>query len=106
MLLVLLIKEVVATLQDVHGHCTMGFITFGRWYRSAYRSDIENSSDPRAELEKINFKLNKLRSPLRTAESFWIEKLQTLEHHKFMCEFADLSAPLRNRGFTYRTMRP
>ena len=42
---------------------------------AAYRSDIENSSDPKAELEKINIKLNKLRSPLRTAESFWIEEI-------------------------------
>ena len=37
---------------------------------AAYRKDIENSSNPKKELEKINIRLNKLRSPLRTAESF------------------------------------
>ena len=74
---------------------------------AAYRSDIENSSDPSAELEKINLRLNKLRSPIRTAESFWIEEIiDPRNTRKFMCEFADLSAPLRNKGFTYRTMRP
>ncbi len=74
---------------------------------AAYRSEIENSSDPKAELEKINVRLNKLRSPLRSAESFWIEEIiDPRNTRKIMCDFADLSAPLRTIGITSRTMRP
>ena len=74
---------------------------------AAYRKDIENSSNPKKELEKINIRLNKLRSPLRTAESFWIEEIiDPRNTRELMCEFADLSAPLRTTGLTFRTMRP
>ena len=74
---------------------------------AAYRSDIENSNDPKAELEKITTRLNKLRSPLRSAESFLIEEIiDPRNTRKIMCEFADLAAPLRKIGMTSRTMRP
>ena len=52
-------------------------------------------------------RLNKLRSPLRSAESFLIEEIIDPRHtRRIMCEFADLSAPLRKTGITNRTMRP
>ena len=84
-----------------------GSLPFEGGIEAAYRSDIENSRDPKAELEKINIRLNKLRSPLRTAEAFWIEEIiDPRNTRKIMCEFADLSAPLRATGITRRTMRP
>ena len=74
---------------------------------AAYRSDIENADDPKLELQKITSRLNKLRSPLRSAESFLIEEIIDPRHtRRIMCEFADLSGPLRKTGKTYRTMRP
>ena len=74
---------------------------------AAYRSDIENANDPKLELQKITARLNKLRSPFRSAESFLIEEIIDPRHtRKIMCEFADLSAPLRKTGITSRTMRP
>ena len=74
---------------------------------AAYRSDIENANDPKLELQKITTRLNKLRSPFRSAESFLIEEIIDPRHtRKIMCEFADLSAPLRKTGITSRTMRP
>ena len=51
--------------------------------------------------------MNKLRSPLRSAESFLIEEIiDPRNTRKIMCEFADLAAPLRKIGMTSRTMRP
>ena len=87
--------------------CTLGILPLEGGIEAAYRSDIENANDPKLELQKITTRLNKLRSPLRSAESFLIEEIIDPRHtRRIMCEFADLSAPLRKTGITNRTMRP
>src|SRR5258705_3434055 len=66
---------------------------------AAYRADIDGSDDPAAKLKEIEDRLNKLRSPFRSAEKFWVEEV--IDHRKtrsLMCEFARLTEPIRNVG--------
>ena len=74
---------------------------------AAYRADIESAPDPEAKLEEIETRLNKLRSPFRTAESFWIEEIiDARKTRSLMVEFANLAAPARRAGPSTFTMRP
>ena len=58
-------------------------------------------------LVEIEDRLNKLRSPFRSAETFWIEEIiDPRATRPLLCEFAELAAPLREVGpYTHR-MRP
>ena len=73
---------------------------------AAYRSDLEASDDPDALLAEITQRLNKVRSPLRTAEAFLVEEIiDPRETRPMLCEFANLAAPLRSvgpAGYPYR----
>jgi acetyl-CoA carboxylase carboxyltransferase component len=74
---------------------------------AAYRSDIAESDDPAAKLAEIEARLNRLRSPFRTAESFWVEDIiDPRDTRRLLCDFANLSAPLRQAGQASFTMRP
>src|SRR4029079_13631380 len=42
---------------------------------AAYRAEIDAAPDPKAKLAEIEDRLNKLRSPFRTAETFWVEEI-------------------------------
>ncbi|MGJ8535998.1 MAG: acyl-CoA carboxylase subunit beta [Parasphingopyxis sp.] len=58
----------------------------------AYKSEIETSDDPAAELEDIRARLNKVRSPFRTAEHFGVEDIiDPRDTRPRLCEFADLA---------------
>jgi len=79
----------------------------GRWgslpleggIEAAYRADIDTADDPAAKLEEIEERLNKLRSPFRSAESFWIEEIiDPRETRKYLVDFANTAAPLREAG--------
>jgi hypothetical protein len=51
--------------------------------------------------------LNKLRSPFRTAEAFWVEEIiDPRDTRKLLCEFADLAEPLLTPGRAAFGMRP
>ena len=87
----------------------------GRWgslpleggIEAAYRADLDAADDPVAKLKEIEERLNRLRSPYRTAEVFWIEDI--IEPHKtrpLLCDFANLAAPLRTPGPVSFGMRP
>jgi len=73
---------------------------------AAYRSDLEASDDPEALLAEITERLNRVRSPFRTAEAFLVEEIiDPRETRPLLCEFANLVAPLRIPGpssFGYR----
>jgi acetyl-CoA carboxylase carboxyltransferase component len=73
---------------------------------AAYKSEIEASADPAAKLAEIEARLNKLRSPFRSAESFNIEEIiDPRDTRRILTEFAELAAPLRTPGapsFGYR----
>ncbi len=50
---------------------------------------------------------NRLRSPYRTAEAFWVEEvIDPRDTRKLLCDFANLAAPLRTPGPSAFGMRP
>src|ERR1700710_733571 len=75
---------------------------------AAYRADIDAADDPKAKLQEIEDRLNKLRSPFRSAERFWVEEIiDPRKTRSLLCEFARLAEPLRTPGMaTNMTIRP
>ena len=74
---------------------------------AAYRADIDAAPDPEAKLAEIETRLNLLRSPFRTAETFWVEDIiDPRETRKLLCEFARLAEPLLTPGPSSFTLRP
>jgi acetyl-CoA carboxylase carboxyltransferase component len=87
----------------------------GRWgslpleggIEAAYRADIDAAPDADVKMAEITERLNKLRSPFRSAEAFWIEEIvDPRETRPLLCEFAELAAPLRRVGSYVHRMRP
>jgi acetyl-CoA carboxylase carboxyltransferase component len=87
----------------------------GRWgslpleggIEAAYRADLDAAPDPKQALAEIEERLNKLRSPFRSAETFWIEEIiDPRDTRPLLCEFAALAAPLREPGPSAHGMRP
>ena len=87
----------------------------GRWgslpleggIEAAYRAEIDEADDPKEKREEIEDRLNKLRSPFRSAESFWIEEIVDPRNtRQLLCEFANIAAPLREPGPPSFGMRP
>ncbi len=96
-------------------YCTRYAWPSGRWgslpleggIEAAYRADIEKAEDPEAKLTEIEEKLNKLRSPFRSAETFWIEEIIDPRNTRaLLCDFAETAAPLREIGASNFGMRP
>jgi len=74
---------------------------------AAYRADIEAADDPVAKLREIEDRLNKLRSPFRTAESFWVEEIiDPRATRPLLCDFVRLAEPLLTPGLTAFPIRP
>jgi hypothetical protein len=66
---------------------------------AAYRADIDAADDPAAKLKEIEDRLNKLRSPFRSAEKFWVEEvIDPRKTRSLLCEFARLAEPIRTPG--------
>lgn len=66
---------------------------------AAYRADIDTAEDKAAKLKEIEERLNKLRSPFRSAEKFWVEEIiDPRRTRSLLCEFARLAEPLRKAG--------
>src|SRR5262247_4301850 len=87
----------------------------GRWgslpleggIEAAYRADLDAAADPAAKMIEIEERLQKLRSPFRSAETFWIEEIiDPRATRSLLCEFANLAAPLRRPGPFSHPMRP
>jgi len=58
----------------------------------AYKSEIEAAEDPAAHLAAIRDRLNRVRSPFRTAERFGIEDIiDPRDTRPLLCEFAQLA---------------
>jgi len=58
----------------------------------AYKSEIEAADDPAAKLAEIRGRLNRLRSPFRTAELFRVEDIiDPRDTRPLLCEFAELA---------------
>jgi acetyl-CoA carboxylase carboxyltransferase component len=74
---------------------------------AAYRAEIDTAPDPAAKLAEIEDRLNRLRSPYRTAEAFWVEEvIDPRDTRRVLCDFAGLAAPLRTVGPSGFGMRP
>ena len=74
---------------------------------AAYRADLDAAPDRGAKMAEIEERLNKLRSPFRSAETFWIEEIiDPRETRPLLCEWAHLAAPLRTPGPSAHGMRP
>lgn len=73
---------------------------------AAYRADLDKANDRAALLKDIEERLNRVRSPFRTAEAFLVEEIiDPRDTRPLLCEFANLAAPLRQAGppsFGYR----
>jgi acetyl-CoA carboxylase carboxyltransferase component len=66
---------------------------------AAYRADIDAAEDRGGKLREIEERLNKLRSPFRSAEKFWVEEIiDPRKTRSLLCEFARLAEPLRKAG--------
>jgi acetyl-CoA carboxylase carboxyltransferase component len=61
---------------------------------ASYRSEIGNAEDPEAKLAEIEERLQRLRSPFRTAEAFnFDEIIDPRDTRRLLCEFVAVSAP-------------
>src|SRR5881628_1055525 len=96
-------------------YCTRYAWPSGRWgslpleggIEAAYRAEIAAAPDPEARMAEIEERLTKLRSPFRSAETFWIEEIiDPRDTRPLLCEFANLAAPLRRPGPSPHHMRP
>ncbi len=74
---------------------------------AAFKSDLEKSDDPDKLLKEIEKRMEIVRSPFRTAESFIAEEIiDPRETRKLLCEFANISAPIREAGKNSFGLRP
>jgi acetyl-CoA carboxylase carboxyltransferase component len=74
---------------------------------AAYRAEIDAAEDPKAKLSEIEDRLNKLRSPFRTAEKFWVEDIiDPRETRRLLCDFAQLAYRAIEPGRPAASMRP
>ncbi len=74
---------------------------------AAFKSDLAKSKDPDTLLKEIEERMENVRSPFRTAESFIAEEIiDPRDTRKIICEFANLAAPLRTPGKSSFGLRP
>ena len=74
---------------------------------AAFKSDLEKSESPEDLLKEIEERMENVRSPFRTAESFIAEEIiDPRDTRRLLCEFANLAAPLRRTGKTSFGLRP
>ena len=72
----------------------------------AYKQDLADSDDPEARLEEIRDRLNRVRSPHRSAEFFEVEEIiDPRDTRPMLCEWVDLvqrAIPLGSPAFGFR----
>lgn len=74
---------------------------------AAYRRELEEAADPARVRAEIEERLNRVRSPFRTAEKFGIEEIiDPRDTRRVLCDFANLAAPLRGKGPRSTGYRP
>ena len=74
---------------------------------AAFKSDLEKSDNPDILLQEIDDRMEKVRSPFRTAEAFIAEEIiDPRDTRKLLCDFANLAAPLREPGKVSFGLRP
>ncbi|MEA2875515.1 MAG: hypothetical protein QOF14_711 [Hyphomicrobiales bacterium] len=74
---------------------------------AAYRAELDAAPDREKRRAEIEERLNRYRSPFRTAETFLIEEIiDPRDTRPLLCEFANLAAKLREPGPVATPMRP
>ena len=74
---------------------------------AAYRAELDAAPDREKRRAEIEERLNRYRSPFRTAETFLIEEIvDPRDTRPLLCEFANLAAKLRQPGPVATPMRP
>ena len=74
---------------------------------AAYKSDLEKSDNPELLLKELEEKMEKVRSPFRTAEAFIAEEIiDPRDTRKYLSEFVNLTSKLRKKGKTKFGIRP
>jgi acetyl-CoA carboxylase carboxyltransferase component len=74
---------------------------------AAYRAELDAAPDREALRVAIEQRLNRFRSPFRTAETFLIEDIiDPRDTRPLLCEFVNLTAKLREAGPVATPMRP
>jgi acetyl-CoA carboxylase carboxyltransferase component len=74
---------------------------------AAYKAQLEAADDPHALRAEIEARLERTRSPFRTAEAFLVEEIiDPRDTRRLLCEFAGLAAPLCKTGPRRRGTRP
>ncbi len=73
---------------------------------AAFKAQIAAAADPEAAKREIRARLDRLRSPFRSAERFLVEEIvPPSETRRWLCEFAELAAgspTAPSAGFQYR----
>lgn len=96
-------------------HCTRYAWPSGRWgslpleggIEAAYRADLDAAEDRAAELERIEGRLEALRSPFRTAEAFWVEEIvDPRDTRPLLVDFATLAQRAGKPGPRSFSIRP
>jgi acetyl-CoA carboxylase carboxyltransferase component len=73
----------------------------------AYKAELAEAADPDAHLAAIKERLNKVRSPFRSAEAFDIEEIiDPRDTRPLLCRWANLAARVRRPGPTGVPYRP
>ena len=74
---------------------------------AAYRAELDVAPDREKLRHDIEERLNRYRSPFRTADTFLIEEIiDPRDTRPLLCEFANLTAKLREPGPVATPMRP
>jgi propionyl-CoA carboxylase beta chain len=74
---------------------------------AAYRAELEGCDDPKARLAEIKTRLERVRSPFRTAEHYGVEAIiDPRDTRAELCEFANLAQRALRPGRKARGMRP
>jgi acetyl-CoA carboxylase carboxyltransferase component len=74
---------------------------------AAYRAELDAAPDREKLRGEIEERLNRYRSPFRTAETFNVEEIiDPRDTRPLLCEFANLAAKLREPGPVATPMRP
>jgi acetyl-CoA carboxylase carboxyltransferase component len=74
---------------------------------AAYRAELDAAPDREKLRGEIEERLNRYRSPFRTAETFLVEEIiDPRDTRPLLCEFANLAAKLREAGPVATPMRP
>lgn len=74
---------------------------------AAYRAELEASDDPKLRLAEINDRLQRVRSPFRTAEHYGVEAIiDPRDTRAELCEFVNMAQRALKPGRKGRGLRP